>query len=163
MRYSAADAELPDHAVVDALDEEEETTNWTVMRSGRIPSHTGNYYFTFNETDFDHGPTFAALFGKMFNAETDEVVGVLKADLVTRTKYGVYTVCDDESHELITLARTFINDDGSLRSGISDEIDDSNRCAAAGKGGFLHLDEVHIRRSCRGNDLALQFVFALMH
>ena len=89
MRYSAADAELPDHSVVDALDEEEETTYWTVMRSGRIPSHTGNYYFTFNETDFDHGPTFAALFGKMFNAETDEVVGVLKADLVTRTKYGV--------------------------------------------------------------------------
>ena len=133
------------------------------MRSGRIPSHTGNYYFTFNETDFDHGPTFAALFGKMFNAETDEVVGVLKADLVTRTKYGVYTVCDDESHELITLARTFINDDGSLRSGISDQIGDSDRCAAAGKGGFLHLDEVHIRRSCRGNDLALQFVFALMH
>ena len=162
MRYSTADAELPDHADYEEEEEEEEATHWT-MRSGRIPSHTGNYYFTFNETDFDHGPTFAALFGKMFNAETDEVVGVLKADLVTRTKYGVYTVCDDESHELITLARTFINNDGSLRSGISDQIDDSNRCAAAGKGGFLHIYEVHIRRSCRGNDLALQFVFALMH
>ena len=158
MRYSAADAELPDHA-----DYEEDEATYSTIRSGRIPSHTGNYYFTFNETDFDHGPTFAALFGKMFNAETDEVVGALKADLVTRTKYGVYTVCDDESRELITLARTFINDDGSLRSGISDQIGDSNRCAAAGKGGFLHIDEVHIRRSCRGNDLALQFVFALMH
>ena len=163
MRYSAADAELPDHSVVDALDEEEETTYWTVMRSGRIPSHTGNYYFTFNESDFNYGFTLAALCGKMFNTETDELVGVLKANLVTRTKFGVYTVCDYESNELITLARTFINDDGSLRSGISDQIGDSDRCAAAGKGGFLHLDEVHIRRSCRGNDLALQFVFALMH
>ena len=163
MRYSAADAELPDHSVVDALDEEEETTYWTVMRSGRIPSHTGNYYFTFNETDCNYGFTFAALFGKMFNTKTDEVVGVLKANLVTCTKCGVYTVCDYESKELITLARAFINDDGSLRSGISDQIGDSDRCAAAGKGGFLHLDEVHIRRSCRGNDLALQFVFALMH
>jgi hypothetical protein len=142
-------------------DDENEDENSKTIKSGSIPSSTGEFHFIFHETDYDL-PNFALLYGKMIHTATKETVGVISADLLLKRRKGLYRVCDDRSAALINVARSIINDDGSLRAIMKQAIGDENRARAAAVGGLLHLDEVHILQRYRGRDLGLELIFALL-
>ena len=116
--------------------------------SGIITSASGEYNIEFCETDNEHGSkNFALIYGKMVRTADQTVVAVINAQLLKRSsRGGLYAVADDESHELIQFVRFFCNDNGQLRKGLREAIDDPARVKAAGRGGLLFLDEVHVLR-----------------
>ena len=143
-----------------ADDEEDHDDNRTV--SPKMPSSGRDFYFIFYEADQDSSPWLKVIYGKMLQMETDETVAVLSAELVVRDKRGgMFLTCDISSDELLRYARMTCNDDGSLRPTLSNAIGNPARINAAGKGGFLYLDEVHVKRSFRGQDLSLEFMRGL--
>lgn len=168
-RYQSADV-LPEEGLGFEREEDEgeefdEGAQFCFERSGLIPSATGEFNFEFMESCADYGASLAVLYGKMTSAADGTLVGVLSGDLVDRDIHmgsGILSVCDARSAELIDLARSLIKDDGSLRPFLKHAIGDAQRIAAAGSGGLLFLEEVHILRSYRGRDLSLQFVDALL-
>lgn len=143
-------------------DDNEDENSGKNIKSGKIPSSTGEFHYIFQESDYDL-PNFALLYGKMIHTATMETVGVISADLLLKRRKGLYRVCDDRSQALIDVARCIINDDGSLRAGMKQAIGDEHRARAAAVGGLLHLDEVHILQRYRGRDLGLELIFALLH
>ena len=167
-RYSAPD-QLPNEGYGfecddDEEDDEEESDDSSRKKSsGPIKSTSGEFTFEFFEANYDLGPNFALLYGKMVSVSDNVIVGRLCGDLVTRDQRSrFYGMCDDRSQELIDLARFCANADGSLRQPLRAKIKDEARIRAAGKGGLLFLDEVHILPAFRGRDLALEFVLALL-
>ena len=141
--------------------EDDDNEDEKKIKSGKIPSSTGEFHYIFQESDYDL-PNFALLYGKMIHTATMETVGVISADLLLKRRKGLYRVCDDRSQALIDVARCIINDDGSLRAGMKQAIGDEHRARAAAVGGLLHLDEVHILQRYRGRDLGLELIFALL-
>ena len=133
-------------------------------RSGVIASENGEYHIEFCETDNEHGlENFALIYGKMVRTADQTVVAVINAQLLKRSsRGGLYAVADDESDELIQFVRFFCNDNGQLRKGLREAIEDPARVKAAGRGGLLFLDEVHVLRSCRGQDFSLELVHAML-
>lgn len=132
-------------------------------RSGTIKSACGEYIIEFFETDSDHGPGwFAQVYGRMIRAADQTLVAVINGALLTRSSGGgLYSLADDESQELIDLARFCCNDNGKLRKPLRAAIKDPARVGAAGRGGLLFLDEVHVLPSFRGQDLSLELSLAL--
>ena len=165
-RYRAPDA-LPDEGYGfenehDDEDDEDEYANPSKKRSGPIKSSSGEFSFEFFEGDYGLGPDFALLYGNMVSVADNVTVGRLCGDLVTRGGGSNYfSMCDSRSQDLIDLARVLTNSDGTLRRPLCAKIKDAARIKAAGKGGLLFLDEVHILQSYRGRDLSLEFMFAL--
>ena len=129
-------------------------------KTGNIPSTSGAFYFIFHEAD-NESEYCRLIYGEMYHGTTTEKVGVLSADLVKRSKRGLYSVCDERSDELLQWARFACKDNGTLKPAIRNAIGDAARVKAANKGGLLFLDELHILRSHRGTDLMFEFLDGL--
>ena len=134
----------------------------TTRRPGLIQSRSGEFLFKFFETD-ELGANFAHLFGKMIRNSDQVTMGELWGDLMNRgPRCRFFSMCDDCSQELIDTARFCANANGTLRQPLCAKIQDKARTKAAFMGGLLFLDEVHVLRSCRGRDLSLELVSALL-
>ena len=142
-------------------EENEDYNNYE--RSGTIESACGEYIYEFFETDNDHGTgRYAVVYGKMIRKADQTLVAVINGELLTRSSSGgLYSLADEESQELIELARFCCNDNGSLRKPLRAAIKDPTRVKAATRGGLLFLDEVHVLPSFRGRDLSLELSLAL--
>jgi len=170
-RYRTSDA-LPEEATgfenwmqrqdEELSDEGEEEESNGMSRSQPYPSPTGEFNFEFFRWEQDDSPGLDQIYGKMTCAADGTIVAVLSADLVERFGDSIYGVCDDRSSELINLARFLVNDDGTLRKALKNVIKDPSRIAAAGSGGLLFLDEVHVLRARRGRDLSLDLTLELL-
>ena len=102
------------------------------------------------------------MYGRMIRAADQTLVAVINGALLTRSSGGgLYSLADDESQELIDLARFCCNDNGKLRKPLRAAINDPARVQAAGRGGLLFLDEVHVLPSFRGQNLSLELSLAL--
>jgi hypothetical protein len=131
---------------------------------GGVVGHCGiDYRIEFCETDRGHGPEFFSMvYGKMIRVADQTVVAVINAQLLTCDYGGLYDMADDESQELIDFVRYFCNDNRRLRKPLRAAIEDPARIKAAGRGGLLFLDEVHVLRSCRGQDLSITLVNTML-
>ena len=80
------------------------------------------------------------MYGRMIRAADQTLVAVINGALLTRSSGGgLYSLADDESQELIDLARFCCNDNGKLRKPLRAAINDPARVQAAGRGGLLFL------------------------
>ena len=141
--------------------ENEEGASSPISRA-MYKSSSGEFSFEFSEVDNDLGSDFALLYGKMVSISDNVTVGRLCGDLVNRCSRDFFDMCDDRSQQLMDLAQFVANADGTLRQPLRTEIKDAARIKAAGKGGLLFLDEVHLLPAYRGRDLSLEFVLALL-
>eukprot|EP00899_Mesostigma_viride_P012476 jgi/Mesvir1/21229/Mv06665-RA.1 len=120
----------------------------------------GDKTFTFYEGE---GESYSSItHWYMSVRQGEQRIAVMEGTLVLRGPgSNFFAACDSVSQELQEVCVTCCGPDGKLRGSLVKQIRNRQRVAEAGRGGFLHIDEVHVVPEMRGRDVTLEMLRVL--